>query len=162
MKVTHEWKQTYCYKAVADIGKIVKELNKLGDDFGPEDVLNLAENPKTEAHKCFEWNDDICGLKHRKDQARRLVNSIVKKKKKNPDIEIRAYASIEFNDEKKYVPTEIIVKDEDLTKQVISNILSSIKSLINKMKSYEYLNKNIKKSREAIEKAIEKLEVENE
>ena len=143
----YNWKESANFKA--DVNKIKIELDNIGNDFSPHEIVEKAKNSKTELYKCFEWDNKKCGDKFRLDQARQLVRSIVIIPEKET-IEIRAYESIIYNEKKCYVPTEIIVKDEELYLQLVSGIIKSIKELERKLKSYEYLNDNVKKMSEKI------------
>jgi len=143
----YEWKESANFKA--DVNKVKKELDCLGNDFSPHEIVEKAKNSKTELFKCFEWNNKKCGEKFRLDQARQLIRSIIIIPEKE-NIEIRAYESIIYNEKKCYVPTEIIIKDEDLYLQLVNGIIKSIKEFERKLKSYEYLNKNVKKLSEKI------------
>ena len=100
----------------ADPNKVVDELNSIGTSFSAKDVVNKARDPKTELHKCFEWNDAVAAEKYRESQARTVVGNlkitVIKGPSKQPEpIDIRYYsmASARGN----YEPTEIIVRNQD-------------------------------------------------
>ena len=61
----------------ADPEKVWEELQKIGDQYTPQDVLNYARDKHTELHKCFDWNDTTAAEKWRKQQARFVCNSLV-------------------------------------------------------------------------------------
>lgn len=64
----------------ADPQKVGKELDALaGQNAGkltPPAVVEYAKDPKTEAHKCFQWDDTAAAFQFRLQQARQLVRSI--------------------------------------------------------------------------------------
>jgi len=45
--------------------------------FTPDDVVELAADPTHLFHEEFTWDDRVCGVKWRRDEARRLVRAIV-------------------------------------------------------------------------------------
>jgi len=61
--------------------KVVKELESIRKKHGgvlrPKDVVAFAENPKTELHRKFEWDDSEAAKKYRLEQARYLIRFTV-------------------------------------------------------------------------------------
>lgn len=72
----------------ADPEKVWEELQTIGDEYTPHDVLEYAEaNPNSELHKCFTWSDDSAAYKWRVQEARWICNSltvVVTKENKEP------------------------------------------------------------------------------
>ena len=64
-------------KFKADPEKVWEELQQIGDQYTPQDVLDYARDEHTELHKCFDWNDTTAAEKWRKQQARFVCNSLV-------------------------------------------------------------------------------------
>lgn len=61
----------------ADPELVWKELQKIGEQYTPYDVLEYAKDHEdSELHKCFEWNDSIAAEKWRVQQARWICNSL--------------------------------------------------------------------------------------
>lgn len=66
---TIEWKIKGLYKA--DPVKVYEEINSIGEEYTPADIVELAEDPGSELHKCFEWDDSIAADKYRLIQAQK-------------------------------------------------------------------------------------------
>jgi hypothetical protein len=62
-------------KAVAYGTRICKLLEKRGN-VTCDDIVKDAKNPKTPYHNYFEWDDKVAGHEYRKEQARKLLNSV--------------------------------------------------------------------------------------
>lgn len=73
--MTATWKTPGLFKG--DPEKVKSELDTLGASFKPEDIVELAKNPNTELHRCFEWDDKIAADKYRISQARTLICNLV-------------------------------------------------------------------------------------
>ena len=66
-------------KSVPDAETACKELKRIERKYGvmaADDVVTESENPGTTFHESFEWDDDKCGVLHRRRQARDILNSI--------------------------------------------------------------------------------------
>jgi hypothetical protein len=61
----------------ADPEKVWREIQQIGDQYTPQDVLEYARDPQTELHKCFDWDNTTAAEKWRKQQARWVCNSLV-------------------------------------------------------------------------------------
>ena len=61
----------------ADAQKVADEISALGEKFTPSDIVDMARNPATESHKCFEWDDEKAAEKYRLQQARTVVCNLV-------------------------------------------------------------------------------------
>ena len=61
----------------ANANKVQKELQSIGEEIKPLDIVEFAKKKRSELHKCSEWNNDIASEKYRIHQARKLINSII-------------------------------------------------------------------------------------
>lgn len=61
----------------ADAQKVAAEIAALGTEIRPQDIVEMARNPETESHKCFEWDDKKAADKYRLVQARTIVCNLV-------------------------------------------------------------------------------------
>jgi len=59
-----------------EIAKAVRELEKIDGSIVPEDVVQVARDPKHVLHNLFEWDDKKAANAHRLDQARRLIREV--------------------------------------------------------------------------------------
>lgn len=71
---TYGWKVPI-FKASAQT--VAEELNSLGEKHTLKQVVEYAENPKTELHKCFEWNDTVAAGKYRLHQAGQVERNLI-------------------------------------------------------------------------------------
>ena len=69
------WKTPLFSKA--DAQKVADEISALGDEVKPSDIVEMARNPETESHKCFEWDDKKAAENYRLAQARNIVCNLV-------------------------------------------------------------------------------------
>lgn len=97
----------------ADPQKVWNELQDIGNEYTPQDVLNYARNPQTELHKCFEWDDTIAAEKWRKQQARWVCNSLVVTviEEERPQVTFRVIQH--DTEDRTYRPVVLTVQNED-------------------------------------------------
>ena len=70
-----EWKISGIYKANA--GQVFEEIKSIGGAVTPEEVVEKAKDPKTELHKCFEWDDQKAAHAYRCKQAQSVIQMLV-------------------------------------------------------------------------------------
>ena len=61
----------------ADAQKVANEIAEIGESATPREILEKGRDPKTELHKCFEWDDTVAAEKYRIQQARQIVCCLV-------------------------------------------------------------------------------------
>ena len=128
--------------AHADAQKVADELLTLGKEFKPSDVVEMAKNPKTESHKCFEWDDQKAADKYRLSQARILVCNLVytePETKENTE-PIRVF----FKPDKEcgYKPTKMILRNPDEYQSLLKQCaidLERIKTKYHSLTEYDWL-----------------------
>lgn len=114
----------------ADAQKCYEEIGRDTEKIKPEEVLNIARNPETELHKCFEWDDAIAGEKYRLEQARKVIQFIVVKEdesdpNKPPKRPIRVFErSIES---RTYAPIQIIARNEDEYQNLLNRAMDELR-----------------------------------
>ena len=65
------------FKFSADATKCAEEIvSHLPENFQAKELVDLARDPGTELHKCFEWDDTIAAEKYRIRQAMDVSRSI--------------------------------------------------------------------------------------
>ncbi|MBQ5511712.1 MAG: biopolymer transporter ExbD, partial [Prevotella sp.] len=69
------WRTPGVFKA--DAQKVCDELQEIGEEFTPEDIVEAAEDEDKELHKCFEWDDTKAAHKYRIHQAVILTSQLV-------------------------------------------------------------------------------------
>ena len=107
-----EWKVKGIFKANAE--KVYEEINSIGEEYTPESIVEYAENPFTELHKCFEWDDEIAANKYRVEQARKICRCLVitTQTKSGETVAVRVISNSGEYDNI-YRPTVRMVKNED-------------------------------------------------
>ena len=74
----------------ADAQKCCDEIGE--NEVTKESILQIAKNPMSELHKCFEWDDNIAAEKYRLHQAENIIRNLVIKRKKSDSQPIRYYS----------------------------------------------------------------------
>lgn len=155
----YKWKESARFSA--DPQAIGEELESIGT-LRPEDIVEYAENDRTELHKCFTWDDAKAAHHFRLEEARSIVQCIVTMEEA-PDsepIEYRAFESVIVEGERQYVPTKIVLNDENLRSQVLGEIGSAIGELSRKARTYRHLaEKELGKAQEHLDLAKEAVTV---
>lgn len=141
----YKWKDGARFSA--DASKIAEELDALPAKT-PEAALRVAEDEKTELHKCATWDDARAAHMYRLEEMRLVIRSIVVVDE-SPDREPVTYRAYEYvtiqsddpdeKPSKRFMQTSEILSDKDLREQKLSEIRSSISELSTKAKTYRYL-----------------------
>lgn len=96
-----------------DAQKCYDEVQTLGEQYTPAQVLELARNPGTELHKCFTWDDSIAAERWRLQQARQVCSSftvIIEKEEGKP----QSFRMIQHDSEERvYRPISLTVRNQD-------------------------------------------------
>lgn len=122
-------------KFKADAQKCFDEVQTLGAEYTPHEVLDLARNPSTELHKCFDWDDSSAAEKWRIQQARFVCNSftVVVETTKGEE---KAYRLVQHDrDEKVYRPVMFTVRDEDQYASLLRKAKAELTAFKNRYKS---------------------------
>lgn len=125
-----KWKFDNRYDA--DPTKCKQEIESIGDDVKPQQIVDYAKNPDTELHKCFTWDNDVAAEKWRLYEARQVVCSlvIVETNSDDEDIQIRAFHKT--NNDEGYKSFRIILKNKDEYEKLLERCLSDLRALKNK------------------------------
>lgn len=101
----------------ADPEKCYEEIQSVGDEVTPEQVLDKAKDESSELHKCFDWNDSSAAEKYRMHQARLVLNTLIVVKqdvsKKEEPVQFRVMMKNDNASGSGYKQTLIMVRDED-------------------------------------------------
>lgn len=95
----------------ADAQKVSDEIQSIGEEVTPADILAKARDSKTELHKCFEWDDGIAAEKYRLAQARQIVHHLIIKnvEEDKVDTQVRFFYRTESNGG--YKPFSAVIKN---------------------------------------------------
>lgn len=85
------------------------------------DVVEASRPAKAPLHACFEWNDKVAAVEHRKSQAMYLIRHIdvVVEKDNGPSVPVRAFVSVKREEDRSYTSIGHALSDEDLRAQVL-------------------------------------------
>lgn len=138
-------------KFKADAQKCYDEIQTLGKEYTPHQVLDLARDPKTELHKCFDWDDSIAAEKWRIEQARQVVKSFTVVIERAESKAPQAYRVVQHDPiEKVYRPVMYTTRNEDQYGTLLRRAKAELASFRQRYKSIVELENVI----EAIETAL--------
>ena len=100
-------------KFKADPVKCYAELQSLGDEYTPEQVLEFARDKRTELHKCFDWDDSSAAEKWRKQQARFVCQSLTVTVQRETSDPVQYRIIQHDREEKVYRPIIYTVRDDE-------------------------------------------------
>ena len=125
----------------ADAQKVANEIAEIGESATPQEILEKGRDPKTELHKCFEWDDTVAAEKYRIQQARSIVHCLVIKEtddNKGNRPELRMFYKTS-NDEG-YKPTSIIMQNKDEYQKLLERAFAELAAFKSKYHSLAELD----------------------
>ena len=138
--------------------ELMSEKNK--DELTPSDVVEDAKKKRSVYHDYFVWDDSAAGEQYRLQQARGILNGIVKVKIVNVEDEpvvLRAFHCVNVGDNgdshRAYVPEEVVFESVDFSAQVIDDALREAESWNRRYRTYSELAEISK----AIERTLNKV-----
>ena len=111
-----KWSVSGIFKA--DANKCYEEIQQIGDEVKPEQVLDKARDVSCELHKCFDLDDSVAAEKYRLHQARKVIGNLIvvthetEDKEKEP-VQFRVMLKNDTGKDSGYKQTIVMVKDED-------------------------------------------------
>lgn len=124
-------------KLKGDPEKVYAELQSLGDNIQPSDIVDFARNKKTELHKCFEWDDEVAAENYRLSQARTImVNLVYTEPEEKEDVKIRVYQ----NTSNAYQETRKIIQNADEYKNLLLRAKTELQSFRQRYKTLSELS----------------------
>ena len=102
----------------ADATKCYEEIQQIGEEVKPEQVLDKAKDKGSELHKCFDWNNSTAAEKYRLIQARDVIRHLIVVQKNEDDeqkepVQFRVMLKNESSKDSGYKQTLVMVRDED-------------------------------------------------
>ena len=127
-----EWKIKGIYKANAQA--VYDEINSIGAEYTPADIVEKAKDEATELHKCFEWDDRIAANKYRIAQAGNIVRCLVVVREKVNVKELpRTRAIVSTNKrENTYEPVLVTVTHRDSYDRLLEQALRELNAFRSK------------------------------
>ena len=125
-----KWSVSGVFKA--DANKCYEEIQEIGEEVKPEQVLDKARDSESELHKCFDWDDSSAAEKYRLFQARQVINHLIVVKReveedKEP-VQFRVMLKNESDKESGYKQTLVMVRDEDEYKKLLDQAYRELHS----------------------------------
>lgn len=126
-----KWSVSGIFKA--DANKCYEEIQQIGDEVKPEQVLDAARNEGTELHKCFDWDDSSAAEKYRLYQARNVINHLIVVKREVEDdeskpIQFRVMLKNESDKDSGYKQTLVMVRDDDEYRKLLEQAYKELHS----------------------------------
>lgn len=122
----------------ADPTKCKDEIESIGSDVKPQQIVDYAKNPDTELHKCFTWDNNLAAEKWRLQEARQIVCSLViveSGTEDKEDVKFRVFHKT--NNEDGYKPIQFILKDKGEYEALLERCLADLRAL---KKKYQTLS----------------------
>ena len=117
----------------ADANKCYEEIQQIGDEVKPEQVLDKARDEDSELHKCFDWNDSTAAEKYRLFQAKQVINHLIviqrnDEEKESQPVQFRVMLKNERTKESGYKQTIVMVRDEDEYRKLLEQAYAELHS----------------------------------
>ncbi|MDD5358285.1 MAG: hypothetical protein PHX80_04010 [Candidatus Nanoarchaeia archaeon] len=159
--MVYEWKKGSRIKADPD--KIGQELEEIGEQISPVEIVKKAKNKYTELYNCFEWDNGKAAEQYRLEQARDIMRSLVIIEERIEEIsgkaiemQIRVYENVNIGETKRvYIPTRIALKNPDMKMQIFGRLEEMLREAQTITENYEYLSGKLKLGGRKIKEARE-------
>ena len=117
----------------ADATKCYEEIQEIGEEVKPEQVIERAKDKGSELHKCFDWNNSVAADKWRLHQARSVLNHLIVIKhevddEKSEPVQFRVMMKNDRSESSGYKQTIVMVKDEDEYKKLLEQAYSELRA----------------------------------
>lgn len=146
MKKVYRWENSTSgtFFKKYDANKVGAEIETLGDDVTPENVVLLAKNEKSEMHNYFEWDDSKAGHLYRKQQAGVLLNKLqieyVTEQSDEPVV-VKAYVNLKQNME--YQKIETVITDVDKYQMLKEKAYKELRSVRDRYAEIEEIRERL-------------------
>jgi len=116
------------------VGKTLHAIKQRTGELTPTVIVEAAMSEKSPLHRYFDWDDSTAASKWRLQQARFLVCSVVTVSVDGEETTpVRSFVSVDNN----YESLQVVMSDDGMRSQAIIDVQSAIKSLRDKLKSFE-------------------------
>ena len=146
MEEKYSWKSGTSFPVPAQVA--ANTIQKLQRTLGQEaitaqDLLNASRNDNAPLHPCFEWDDTVAAELYRRDQARKIINSIEINfiKDDNTPVATRLFINIQpvIRQPGEFAALNTVLKNPDYRKIALGNALSELRSFQHKYELYQEL-----------------------
>lgn len=143
--MVYKWKNQALGQVPAQI--VGDEIERITEQYGgcikPRDIVAEARSASSPLHRCFEWNNKVAAEKYRIEQAKYVLRSIVIIHD-GPDDEpilVRAFVSINDNDQPSYTTIHRAVQNPHQWEFVVSTAYEELKAWRLKYKTLQQFAK---------------------
>ena len=165
-RATYRWKSGAQVRANAEaVGAEIEQLRqRAGGVLEVGELVDAARNPTTELHHCFDWNDASAAEKHREEQARYILRSLVVSIEVSGGAPVvtRAFVAIEDQQEsgsrRGYVAVVDAIQRDEWRDQIIGRVVQTLHEARHLMKQYETLVSEFGPAQTHLQEALAELE----
>lgn len=105
-------------------------IRENGQALTAENVVDAARPKHAPLHPAFEWRNSVAAELYRQGQARKLMNCLVVLERPE-EPERRAFLVVRpDNQEKQYMPFEIVYSDPDLFKDALKRLMANAQACL--------------------------------
>ena len=137
--ITAKWREGFGLYKNIDANKVATEIQKIGENATPQEIVDRARDKDSELHKCFEWDDSIAAEKYRLVQARYVVHHLVIQEDKVPEDRPEIRYFFKTKPDEGYTPTQTIVRVEDEYKTLLAQAYAELQAFKKKYSMLEEL-----------------------
>ncbi|MBQ6530391.1 MAG: hypothetical protein IJI39_05680 [Clostridia bacterium] len=124
-----DWKFPGYFNADAEL--VAQEIEEIGDEATPAQILEKARNENSELHKCFEWNDSVAAEKYRLTQAGTICRMIVVRRV-GEDEEPTDNTPLRFfhktTEGEGYKPSKVVFHKQDEYQALLNRAMSELRA----------------------------------
>lgn len=137
--MVYEWKKGSHIKVNAQIaGEMCEKLNEEGQ-LNAKTLVDMNRAEDAPLHDAFEWNDGVAAEKYRESQATHIINCLITKHDGSSE-PTRTFFKLERTDTS-YEHIDIILRNEDMTLQLLNQAMTELKWFRKKYGSLKQLSK---------------------
>ena len=123
--MVYKWNPSYHAKADAQVAGAVCEQLAAENRLTAQELVDVSEPKTAPLHDAFEWNNKIAGNEWRKEQARRMIRSLlIVREDREP---VKMYFNLETK-EPEYKSIKLILESEDDYRKMLSNALGELRA----------------------------------
>lgn len=139
MKIEATWSKIGEAIYNADAQKVAEEIESIGSDVKPAQIVEKARDSSTELHKCFTWDNDEAAEKWRLHQARHITGCLVIRRIEEQENvpEIRYFHK---NDTGGYKPVEYIFTHASEHEKLLQAAYADLQAFKRKYESLQELD----------------------
>ena len=142
----YEFSVPSLYKGKVTADEAAAELERIREKHGilrPELVVDESREESAILHRCFQWDDKTAAESYRKEQARKLIDSIqVVIVNSDVHYSVRAFVNVRQADDEKrsYTPLTEAIHDEKMYADLLAQAKEEMSSFVTKYSQLEELN----------------------